>query len=766
MKKAIKRLTVVALSALMAGTVATSLASCGTTTSSETITVYVFAGTDDQETNEDLVNQWAESYSKKLVANGTKEEGYQISTKCYFESDTTVYFDTLIKAINAGSAYDIFYVSPKYVKAWSKKNRILELSQYIDTSSGTDPSKVFGQALGLYSYDGTNIGDSVHYDSASGKFINDVTGEETGVYAFPKDYSTFGLGYNANYFEDSDKKAYESTPAASGDVASDGKSIIRVASTGKAAPGVVNIGVPTTYYPYNFYMYNSYAEALAAGDPVAIFSDKNGGYTVTIPGYPGETYTRSDPDTTASYNDTIGYITYTYAEYGAITWALTYYYNQLQGLKNTTPMYGNDQYEGTLYLLPWLAGNSADYINSKEGTSSDGTKVDAYTSVRAGTYQNGDKTVTYGIDSDAFIETYAAFCAYGSDWNGNSFYCGNQTQASGYTNFMAGNLLFYGIGTWDAAGYNGCSTDLLTYRLMPEPVGESYALYSRIKDEHGESKVYSTDGTTSDSSAKASYSDSEIIENQETRQEQWAGRVDSVGYGVNADVVNSEEWKAAACVDLAMSLTLNEDSQIQLTYSGSQLPNFEYMVEDYVGDASTKQPTGTFADAITPDSPDWDEYYELQQELVDTVDSKMTLAEYMAENHSDMKYNTKYGSYTMKKISTNIRAFLVLNMLGLDYNSRNLCLRMVEGVNGVTDSATYTYTSTWLTTFANNKGTNLVAWTQKAASTTLYNNLIDNPDQVTDATYCTPYAYCKHYAEATQTDLDTSVTQEKAALGD
>lgn len=766
MKKTVKRLTVVALSALMAGTVGVSLASCGT--DKETITVYVFAGSDDQETNEDLVNQWAESYSKKLVSQGVKEEGYSINTKCYFESETSVYFDTLIKSINAGSAYDIFYVSPKYVKTWSKKGRILELSQYVDTSTGSDPSKVFGQALGLYSYDGTNIGDSVHYDSASGKFINDVTGEETGIYAFPKDYSTFGLGYNANYFEDSDKKAYESTPALTTDVTSDKKSIIRTAATGEASKGVVNIGVPTTYFPYNFYVYGSYSEALAAGDPVAVLSDKNGGYTVTIPGYPGETYTRKNPDASAAYDDTVGYITYTYAEYGAITWALTYYYNQIQ--KSSNIVYGNDQYEGTLYLLPWLAGNNADYINGKEGTSSNGTKVAAYQSVEAGTYQNGAKTVSYGIDSDAFIETYAAFCAYGSDWNGNSFYVGNQVQAGGYENFKAGNLLFYGVGTWDAAGYNGCSTDLLTYRIMPEPVSEDYALYSRIKDAQYESRVY-TNGTdtksTSDSSARASYSEDEIIDNQETRQDAWAGRVDSVGYGVNAKVAESGvEWKAAACVDLAFNLTLNEDSQVQLTYSGSQLPNFEYMVQDYVGDSGTKQPTGAFADAITPENSEWDEYYALQQELVDTVDPSQTLADYMAENHPDMKYNTKYGSYTLKKINSNIRAFLVLNMLGLDYNSRNLCLRMVEGVNGVTDSCTYTYQSGWIDKFSEKKGSNLVAWTQKTADTSLYKNFVNDPNSVTDSTLCTPYAYCKHYVEAVQTELDASITQEKAALGD
>lgn len=766
MKKVLKRLSVVAVSALMVGSAAATLAACGET-SDETITVFIFAGTDDQETNQSMVEAWAEEYSKKLVAEGIKEEGYQLKTKCNFQSVTADYFSALIKSINAGTAQDVFYVSPKYVKAWAKKGVVLDLSKYYSPADmGGDPTGIYSQALGLYSYDGTNIGDPVTYDSSTGKFINTRTTDETSIYAFPKDYSTFGLGYNAVFFTDALKTAYKTTKANAGDTVDGTKSIISVAATGEAA-NIINIGVPTTYYPYNFYNYKSYEEALANDDPVAQFSQLNGGYTVTIPGFPGETYER-DGDDSAAWDDDIGYITYTYAEYSAVTWALTYYWNMIDTTKSEI-VYGNDQYEGTLYLLPWLAGNNADYINGSTGTGSDGKSYEAYTSVQSGTYQSASgKTINYGIDNEEFIETYAAFAAYGSDWNGNYYYVGNGLNTSGgYAEFKAGNVLFYGVGTWDAAGFNGCSEDTLIYRLMPEPVSEDYALYSRVKDAKYESVVY-TDGkmtsSKTDSGVRASYEESEIIKNQEERQDKWAGRVDSVGYGVNTQTLESgASWKAEACVDLVVNMTIIADSQKELTYSGSQLPNYSSMVVDYVGvGSSDKTPTGTFEGAITPDDPQWAEYYKAQNDLYTTNSRDVTVAEYMKENYPNLTYNPDYANKTLKQISSSIRAYLALNMLALDYNSRNICLRMVEGKNGVADSATYTYNDSWLTTFAAQKAVNLYAYKGQVTGKLSY---VTTAGEVTETNVCTPYAYCMHYVSSVQTDLNASIQSEKEAIG-
>ncbi len=743
MKKVFKRASLIALSALMLGTSVASLASCGK--GDGVIDVYVFAGTEDQETNSDMIADWAAEYTERLKKQDPNKFGadFQVVTNCTFESDTTKYFQTLTNAIAAGSATDVFYVSPKYVKAWSRNGTILELSGLVDfKEEGMESylSDVYPQALGLYGYDGTTVGSPVSY--RDGKFYN-AKGNETNMYAFPKDYSTFGLGYNKVFFTDEYKAKYTSTGA------KDESGVIVNELTGEDAAGVVNIGVPTTYFPYNFYVYDSYEKALAAGDPVAEASKSVGGYTVTIPGFPGETYKRSNPDTSKNYDDSIGYVVYTYAEYSAITWALTYYWNKYEPSHAT--VYGNDQYEGTLYLLPWLAGNDADYINGTDSAAG----VSAYTSVlndKNDTYvSNQGRTVTYGVNSDKFIETYGAFCAYGSDWNGNAYFAGDGNEASGYTQFKSGNVLFYGVGTWDAAGFDGVDLSVLTYAVMPEPVAESNALYSKIKGADYQVKEYGT---------KKEYSREEIIAAMEERQDEWAGRIDSVGYGVNAKSVKKEEdWFAGACASLAANITLNKEGQARLTYSGSQLPNFESMVKDYV------YGTNTFADAIFPENPDFMKYYALANELVSKTD-KTTLKDYMAANHPDMKYNERYGRYTLKKISTPIRAFLVLNILSLDRDSRNLMNRMVSGDNGVTDSCTYTFNSAWIDSFSSHKAVNLIAWTQKVAKT--YKGFQDAAavaaGTIVDTNYMTPAAYCKYWANDVQKQLDRSITEEREAL--
>ena len=74
------------------------------------------------------------------------------------------------------------------------------------------------------------------------------------------------------------------------------------------------------YYTYNFYRYDSYPEALNDGDPIAELSARNGGYEVTIPGWPGDTYEYTTAtEEGAGYDTSLGYVTYTYAEYSAMT---------------------------------------------------------------------------------------------------------------------------------------------------------------------------------------------------------------------------------------------------------------------------------------------------------------------------------------------------------------------------------------------------------------------------------------------------------------
>lgn len=750
MKKAFKRISLIALSALMVGTATASFASCGT---DDSISVFIFAGTEDQETNTDLVNNWAANYAQKLIDAGLQEEGFTITVKPTFQSNTDKYFSTLANNLAAGTAPDVFYVSPKYVKAYSTVGYVLDLTDYIDFDSYAI-NDVFEDAVSFYSYDGATVGAAVKYDSTQKKFLKE-DGTVSGIYGLPKDYSSFGLCYNANYFNDTNKSKYTSTKPIDADVAAG------VIKSADGSNNIVNIGVPTTYFPYNFYQYANYKEALEKGDPVAEASNSVGGYTVTIPGFPGETYDKKELgieyDEDAPYDDSIGYITYTYAEYGAITWAITYYWTQVVGTNVAgaqANVYGNDQYEtATYYLLPWLDANDANYINAVE--SAEGKA--AYSSCTAGTYAATDgRTISYGFDSDGFIETYGAFAAYGSDWNGNSFYVGDGNNAGGYDKFKEGNVLFYGKGTWDTAGFNECDPDILSVAYMPNVVSEKYSLYSKVKDAYYNAAYY-MDGQVSSTALtpKTSYTQEEIIANQEARQTVWSARMDSVGYGVNGDLAKDKTgWKAAACADLVANLTIDRSTQVELTLAGAQLPNFADQCVEYL------YRTGDFANIITPDDADYHEYFEIAKGLVNETSKNITVKQFMDNNYPGKHYNTAYASWTCKKISGYTRAFQALDVCTFDYNSRNISIRMSAGTNAVTDSCMYTFTSAWLTDFGSYRENCLIAYTQKAANT--YKSYLNNTTDGT--TKCTPAALCKFYASVGQTSLDSARAQEDSIL--
>jgi len=796
MKKFIKRASVVALSALMIGSAVASFSGCGT--SAHAISVYVFAGTEDQQTNTDMLNAWADSYNAKLKEKYGENTDKQVTVTPTFQSDTTKYFTTLNNQNAAGTAPDVFYVSPKYVKAWAKAGYVLDLTDYIDfsTTDTYDINEVFGDAIGFYGYDSKNnvVGASISYNSTSKKFENDA-GDAVGVYGLPKDYSSFGLGYNNNFFTDELKKAYESSGAADEDKASKNGAVIQNAATGAASAGVINIGIPTTYYPYNFYVYNSYDEALAAGDSIAEASNYNKGYTVTIPGYPNDTYDTGKADTDDTpYEDNVGNIVYTYAELSAVSWAISYYNYKYAG----RTVFGNDQYEGTLYLLPWLAGNDADYINSQPGTSADGSSVESFHSVNSGTYTKADGTViNYGVDNEEFIESYAAFAAYGSDWNANSYYCGAKYEdgslinAGGYLYFKSGDVIFYGVGTWDAPGFADSSQDVLSYAVMPEPVSEDYALYSRIKDAKYEQQVYMNNGTA-DSDGKVAlntavptgYTESQIQANQNLRQDQWAGRMDSVGYGVNGKYANAsedEKWIAEACADCVAYMTVNKESQVTLTYSGSQLPNYADMCSDY------KDLTGEFAGSITTDDMDtFKTYYACAVEMATYGTSASTdkevlikdwMSEYNASHGTQLVYNEAYADSKMGTVANYITAYRVLRMIALNHNSRNLCTRMTSGTNGVKDSCMYTFNSDWINVFGDGETKQhcLLAYNLDKSAILGYfsgtaegdaSNYIGKISKtwIDKDTVCTPWAYCKGLAQATQEKLQLSIDDENTLI--
>lgn len=723
MKKSVKTAGIVALSAVLACGALGALAGCGgggggggngkPLGDKNTLMVSIFCNASDATTNQKICDEWAAEYNK---AHGTS-----IEVKLNNNTEKGDYFTQLNSEWSTDSTADIIYLSPKYLKTYVENGNILDLSDYLNADefkNADGTSKTSGVWKNGISYYGYIKGKKSNYvmgqpiKEKDGKFVtDDGTDTPVGLYGLPKDYSNFSTGYNRKFFSDTLKRAYTTTKptneevvfaptgdgtgqseytskindrggydhsafnndcivyAATGDVTNPYTGDTYHVTEGESA-NIINVGVPTTYYPYNFFRWRSYNEALSNSDPVAIMSDLFGGYTVTIPGFPNdpmnisqadfdEVYT--NPANLASmdvpYNNKIGHVTYTYAEYGALLWACTYYLNTFawdegshdgdkyyggvtSGNEHVT-VYGGEQYEGikgatgsVLYLLPWLAANDADLINNfstmtaqadvstEIANPSDWKSVAGTATYDAKKMTLADSEVTkkiqYGHNSQNFIETYAAFLAIGSDWNANpSGDISTTTRPNnGWAYFRSGRSLCYGAGSWDAATRNDYNQKVLDFGQMPTPIAEKYALYSSIKDANYQRATYSNDparavaGSADEAKQRADLNDGKVVYtadriryNQVRRQDKWAARMDTVAYAVAAKVANYPEehaWKEQAAVSLTARLTINESSQIDLLYAGAQLPNFVSQCKEFV-DYKTYGANGAFKDMLTPE---------------------------------------------------------------------------------------------------------------------------------------------------------------------
>ena len=690
-----------------------------------TLTVSIYCNAADATTNQRICDEWAADYSaahsaelggKKIkvdLANNTNKGNYYDLLRTAWGNDETA--DIIYLAPRYVRSYaengNILDLSGYLTGDEYKKD-----GKYLTSDVWQNGISYYGYIKGQrQSY---KMGRPIEVNAA-GEYVTATNesatgndkGTKVGLYGLPKDYSNFSTGYNRNFFSDTLKRAYTTTSPeqnrnvkgpkgeGSGEFTSGltytgeeaGSDVITYAATGKytnpytgqqvdAVKGqpanIINVGIPVTYKPYNFFRWKNFEAALAGNDPVAVMSDAIGGYTVTIPGFPNDPLSvtqstfdavYSDAPTLADidvpYNKDIAHVTYTYAEYGALIWATTYYLNTFAWANDQTPtsgrggayfanepkeeekykaIYGGEQYEGiagatgsVLYLLPWLAANDADLINdlstltaqnltdtnvsdatdwkSKAGTQTYSTtkRTLADTDVK--------KNVQFGHNSQNFIETCAAFLAIGSDWNGNP---SGDTESergegiNGWFYFRSGRSLFYGAGSWDGATRNDVHTDILDFGQMPTPVAEKYALYSEIKDANYQKAVYSNDpakataGSAAEANQRATlsagckvYSQEEILQNQLRRQDKWAARMDTVGYAVASKVANYPEahaWKEQAAVSLAARLSINEDAQKTLLYAGAQLPNFVSQCKDFVNYKELGE-NGAFKDMLTPE---------------------------------------------------------------------------------------------------------------------------------------------------------------------
>lgn len=245
-------------------------------------TVFIFAGAADQETNRQLIEEWAAQYAEGHKAEIGKDS---INVGISFQSDTNLYFSQVQREIASGKADDVFYVSPKYVKSFALNDAVLDLGEYVDWTK-YDPNGVWADAVGAYAFvkEDNSIGNPVTYreNGSQGAGFYNEAGKKAGVYALPKDFSSFGLAYNRNFFTQTLREKYTTTEDTRGAVYS-----INADGSQGAQTNIINIGKTTRYYPFNYYKYENYRAALDAHDPIAEASNSVGGYDVTIMGWPG-----------------------------------------------------------------------------------------------------------------------------------------------------------------------------------------------------------------------------------------------------------------------------------------------------------------------------------------------------------------------------------------------------------------------------------------------------------------------------------------------
>lgn len=900
-KKLVRNVSLVALSACMVFGTTAALAGCGGGSGDPTkISVYIFCNESDEQTNKTICQTWVKTYAEEH--NLDIELDFRVN---YVKDD---YFTDLKALLNGGltNVPDIIYLSPKYVQTYADVGYVMDMSEYIvqDSSAVQAINGIWSNAISYYGYEKGNksyeMGQQIVYmangSEGAGYYTTDGS-SKVGIYGLPKDYSNFSMGYNKKYFSDELRVAYQTTKgSATRDVTSATEvgdklktqqndytatkytgytsrndyvatyavsGSVTIAETGETvnfqkgeeAP-IISIGVPVYYKPFNFYRYNSFSDALAAGDPMAVATDtftEGQGYAVTIPGFPGDTFevpAGTATDSSAPYDSSIGHIVYTYQEYGALVWAVTYYLNTfdwdsaspLSGKGGFTTqngnqqvIYGSEQYEGAqgnaLYLLPWLASNDADLIDTTSSYTSNKSLPNASATALAstlagtdaetrqklnldGTYRNAE--VQYGMNSENFIETYAAYQEFGSTWNGNSGNAGDEdtakTNASGWDYFCMGAAVFYGAGTWDAATRNDTQMDVFEFGQMPSPVAEKYALYSTVKDADYAIKTYSNDPDTAKGSGDAAnndgaqratlsaglkvYTADEIVANQLKRQDKWAARMDSVGYAANGRFANLAEddpeyWKAAGTASLIQALTIGETEQVTLTYAGAQLPNFVEQCSEFLYFQSSEYANGSFKDMITyegfsttTDATEgraiWDYYYEIAcamaKDSLNSANKSVTVAQWIAQtDYTDyggsgtVRYDEQYADTTLGEFTggnnTNISfAMKVLRMVAFTYADRDLNIRMQYGLNSVRDSSMYTESDTWLGALnASTTGKMLAYYNQNSLTTeqkqglgTSESVLARTIGQKNSASFWTPAVYCVSIAQTAQGYLSSN----------
>ena len=215
-RKLLRNVSLVALSALMVGGTAMAFTGCNKK-DPNVLDVFIFCGDADKATNQQIVDAAMEAFNEEYADLLKNKDGTQRTVRAEINNiaDTAEYFKQLQQRLQNNEASDVVYISPKYATTYAQQGYVLDLTDYLtgktdgmSAGATANANEIWGDALALYAtYPETDSNNRTTYKNASEAVWNETDkvwkdGDTTvGIYGLPKDYSSFSMGYNRNFFK-------------------------------------------------------------------------------------------------------------------------------------------------------------------------------------------------------------------------------------------------------------------------------------------------------------------------------------------------------------------------------------------------------------------------------------------------------------------------------------------------------------------------------------------------------------------------------------
>ena len=205
----------VALSALMVGGTAMAFTGCNKK-DPNVLDVFIFCSDADKATNQQIVDAAMDAFNEEYADLLKNKDGTQRTVRAEINNiaDTAEYFKQLQQRLQNNEASDVVYISPKYATTYAQQGYVLDLTEYLtgktdgmSAGATANANEIWGDALALYATYPETANGRTTYKNASEAVWNETDkvwkdGDTTvGIYGLPKDYSSFSMGYNRNFFK-------------------------------------------------------------------------------------------------------------------------------------------------------------------------------------------------------------------------------------------------------------------------------------------------------------------------------------------------------------------------------------------------------------------------------------------------------------------------------------------------------------------------------------------------------------------------------------